>query len=960
MKTKALAMMAATFILATISCTKDRLSGIERGNGIHVVVSSPSVQTKAGASCEDGRFIGIYPLDGFGDESLSIAVYEFDNNELPKDISGKFEPNTRGTVINTSRINQSGQKFMMNAWLESSNRAAGDASDYHFMKDATATCDGSAWNLSCASPEDENWNKWRNNVPTNFWAVYPASLGGGLGTITMSWPADDASDTDQKTLSFDYSMPAPRLDFRDAENQQDLCFAYSRKARKADVDGDDNNVNVDFNHALSAVYFNVSGVLSSISVSKIGFNNVPSSAHCEMTGTLGVSDGNPGALTISWTGQSGLSEYRQAYQSSDFDAGKSLKFDESGKVFMLIPGALDADTELWAEFVVNGTAVQKSVNISKSGNGENVVWKPGKRYLYKLVFNGANDFDFHFNETGNPVVSTRNFAKTLNAVTMNVPVVSAALDAENVKVGDVDWYIKEVIRQGDTTTVNSESFDSSIGKGYSATRSGNTLVVTAEAWSSIFRGGHDYWVNQNPVRTDDLGWSPADWSDKGVIDLSRLDFQMEDTGASMTTANCYIIRHAGTYKLPLVYGNGVVNGYDNIRSYAPSYVGGAGSSNFLSPFLNHLDQDITSPFIENVSGCTAYGCKVIWQDTAQMIDDIQLVGTSSGSYDKDNVRYLQFTVPQDKICQNNAIVAITDANGDVIWSWHIWLTNDPDLITDQIDSEDGVQAWYPMKNKDGNIYNFFPITCLGFIRDTEYPARENIKITLEQKSNSIPRKTITLTVRQPAQSGGISSGCFYQFGRKDPMSRTNHLSDSNSSRVVEAPVSLGTAIKNPGVFYNVNNDSYPWCETSYANLWSGGFAGIYRLDEYPIEQGHDGLFKTVYDPSPRGYTLPASAAYSNCNTGRYDNKSSFNITGEYDMGYYFNTGKEPSTVFFYGAGCRYATGAVMDIGGAGYYLSSQCGGLGQGWYFYFSSSRMASTLTTTAKAFSARPVREIQ
>ena len=230
-------------------------------------------------------------------------------------------------------------------------------------------------------------------MPTNFWAMYPVSLSNGtISSLTL--PADNASDAAQKTLSFDYTLPTPSTDYTDAEKQQDLCFAYSCKVWDEDVAGNDNTVNIRFYHALSAVYFDISGVtpsapVTSITVKKIGFKNVPSSAHCVMTGTSGDSDGNPGKPTITWTGQSSLKDYKQAYQSSDFDEGK-VKFDGC-KVFMMIPGKLNADTELCAELEVDGNPVEKSVNISKFSGGTSVEWKPGKKYLYNLIFNGSGN-----------------------------------------------------------------------------------------------------------------------------------------------------------------------------------------------------------------------------------------------------------------------------------------------------------------------------------------------------------------------------------------------------------------------------------------------------------------------------------------------------------------------------------------------------------------------------------------
>lgn len=395
MKNRVISLTIISLIaLTTASCTKEFFG---RGdNHIRAVVSAASAQTKSGQSADDVRFIGCYTLDGFGADSLCVAVYEFDNTVTPQ---------TKGAVITTDGIKQNGQQFTMDAWLESTNRYSSsseagrvydenDATNYHFMKDATATRVGSSWTLGCTSPSDENWNIWRNKVPTNFWAMYPTSLGSGtISSLTM--PADDAADDAQKTISFNYTLPDPdTVDYIDAENQQDLCFAYSRKAWDEDVSGNDNAVNVCFYHALSAVYFDISGVLSTIKVNKIGFNSVPSTAHCEILGTSPAPEnGNPGVPQFLWTGQSDLVNFGQSFENTDFDSSsKRQSLEGSNKVFLMIPGTLNANTELWAEFEVDGSPVTKSVNISKySPTGPSVIWKPGKYYLYKLAFSGSGD-----------------------------------------------------------------------------------------------------------------------------------------------------------------------------------------------------------------------------------------------------------------------------------------------------------------------------------------------------------------------------------------------------------------------------------------------------------------------------------------------------------------------------------------------------------------------------------------
>lgn len=168
-----------------------------------------------------------------------------------------------------------------------------------------------------------------------------------------------------------------------------------------------------------------------------------------------------------------------------------------------------------------------------------------------------------------------------------------------------------------------------------------------------------------------------------------------------------------------------------------------------------------------------------------------------------------------------------------------------------------------------------------------------------------------------------------------------------------------------------------WFNARYNNLWSGGYVvgdkyseQIYYDNDNPgtgthwaslVEQDQKGLYKTIYDPSPRGYMLPASNAFSGFNKGGGKEKAKFNVVGEYDGGYYFktDTGKEPSSVFFWGAGSR--TEARTDYDGYNYYFSAISGGPGKDWHLLFAQNQITTgTLMSTYYAFSVRPVLEIQ
>ena len=111
----------------------------------------------------------------------------------------------------------------------------------------------------------------------------------------------------------------------------------------------------------------------------------------------------------------------------------------------------------------------------------------------------------------------------------------------------------------------------------------------------------------------------------------------------------------------------------------------------------------------------------------------------------------------------------------------------------------------------------------------------------------------------------------------------------------------------------------------YYNLWS--------TDNERTDANDEVVIKSVYDPSPVGYSLPASNAFTGFTTtgGNVDNrpnpltpeqKALCNIKGDFDKGYYFyrQQNKKGDTRFFYASGYRYfGSGALDYIYSAGCY-----------------------------------------
>ena len=105
----------------------------------------------------------------------------------------------------------------------------------------------------------------------------------------------------------------------------------------------------------------------------------------------------------------------------------------------------------------------------------------------------------------------------------------------------------------------------------------------------------------------------------------------------------------------------------------------------------------------------------------------------------------------------------------------------------------------------------------------------------------------------------------------------------------------------------------------YYNLWSTDNDKTVPNDEVVI--------KSVYDPSPVGYSLPASNAFTGFTTTGLEtnNPVDFNTKGNFDKGWYFYTkpNKQGTTFLFSAIGLRYLDkGELQYTNKSGCYWSS--------------------------------------
>ncbi|WP_197408235.1 hypothetical protein [Alistipes onderdonkii] len=401
------------------------------------------------------------------------------------------------------------------------------------------------------------------------------------------------------------------------------------------------------------------------------------------------------------------------------------------------------------------------------------------------------------------------------------------------------------------------------------------------------------------------------------------DFDLSMAKGSRNTANCYVVNGSGTYLLPLVYGNAVKNGDPNPAAYTSTKSG----TNILTGFVNHLDNGISDPYIYNNPGCTPADACLVWQDAEGLVQNVSLTA------DKQNI---SFEVPKATIRQGNAIVAVRDAAGTIMWSWHIWVTDY------KLDSD--LRA---VTNFQSVQYYFMPVNLGWCDGDTTDYAGRSVMVKLTQAGTGLSR---VFTLDQPEQKiVGLGNNTYYQWGRKDPMlpgvyqaDGTSTMdkgcyTDSDKPEYAFGKTTLNTAAVNEYIRNPHCCNTGSGMDGQYYNLWSA--------DNTLTTVNNERVVKTVYDPSPVGYCVPPSAVFTGF---LYNGTSIFNSNGigygtqinspcqsmaEYraGQGLHFYCNKmngegvfDPAggTIFFPASGFRYSSGGLGLYGMYGRYWTA--------------------------------------
>ena len=223
----------------------------------------------------------------------------------------------------------------------------------------------------------------------------------------------------------------------------------------------------------------------------------------------------------------------------------------------------------------------------------------------------------------------------------------------------------------------------------------------------------------------------------------------------------------------------------------------------------------------------------------------------------------------DSYREGNAVIAAKDASGTILWSWHIWLTDEP----------------------QDQVYN--------------------------NNAGTMMDRNLGATSATPGDVGAL--GLLYQWGRKDPFLGSSSISSSTVAMstitwpsAVSSNSSNGTisyATEHPTIFIKYNSNNYDWYYT-----------GSSSTDNTRWQSS-----KTIYDPCPVGWRVPdggdngvwSTALGSSSDFEDYilydSSNAGINFSGRFGSA---------STIWYPASGCRgLDDGALNIVGYDGYYWS---------------------------------------
>ena len=293
--------------------------------------------------------------------------------------------------------------------------------------------------------------------------------------------------------------------------------------------------------------------------------------------------------------------------------------------------------------------------------------------------------------------------------------------------------------------------------------------------------------------------------------------------SSMESSNCYIVSEPGIYSFATVKGN---------------------STEAIGPVVSaHVLWESAGTSRQPSKGSILQGA---------LYDDGMIYFKTAASY-----------------CEGNSVIVAKDVLGKILWSWHIWLTDQPEELLYSNDA--------------------------GIIMDRNLGATS-------------------------ANSDDVASlGLLYQWGRKDPFLGSSSINANllaQSTMVWPRPVpsnsSIGTidyAISHPTEFITQNTNNYDW----YYSINSSTDNTRWTTSD---------MRKSVYDPCPGGWRVPDGGSRS---VWKKANIMPVDTTAA-DHGFFFTCSQQSSSWYPFTGSRSSKDGGSTLVGRNGYYWTASSSG----------------------------------
>lgn len=793
--------MLAVLALALASCSEDELINRKgaAGNAISFGIASPTHSADSLPSRSPQAEEPPLLLLGEGKrDTLYLHTSITDNIATPPD----QEPVTRGIPVDETNFKKVYGSFGITAYAEGSL----------FMDEEISQESGGIW-----SPDETRYWPADKDLTLDFYAQAPygnphvANVKAGEGKI-----------------SFSYTVPGGTGN-TDAEAQPDILFAYAACSKAESKGG---TVSLEFGHALAGVKFVASNVTGS-TIKTITLKGLQGEGTCTYTYDAGTGTG-----TFDWQTSGDERDFSQTFDVELLgqQTGKQPITDiRPETTFMMIPQKLEGVTvEVTLVETASGESFTLTGSLAQTGE-----WEAGKIYTYAISTESIN-WEYVFEVTPSITLplgtTTGQYTVTSYRQRKGDPSIREAVAWEAKNTGFSE---KDQANGGTSVETTLDKILSDFtyqDKNPSETEKSYSLKVTTTTLKTTYDG--DQTLKDNTQR------GSAD----SPYDLSTHD----ENGSTIaqTTANCYVVSAAGTYQLPLVYGNAIKNGSENRVAY--------------QGFKDYQDRTISSSRITDANNAV-----LVWSDGFFMFKDIHLDASKQN---------LVFTIDSNYMQQANAVLAVRDASNRIMWSWHIWVTERP-VYTERHILQDlfvGSNTYELMQCNlgwvDGKMvyYNQRDLT----FRFTQAGSGKTDELNVTQEGATFDYKDVGST--------------YYQWGRKDPLVALKNwdshryedyrLHETGAPdyvyRVETGSTTIGNAIQHPNVFYTRTpgvTDGADWNGDHTTTLWNADANGGTLASTTSV--------KTIYDPSPRGFKVPiprAFAIFVNGHDGDESTKSELN------------------------------------------------------------------------------------